>query len=184
MLRLAGTLIVLVIVSSPVLGQTAGRALDATLGVSGGKGGQEFFGGDAALTGEATLAWVRAGQHSRIPLAAVSIGRQFWLGYGDICYLRAIAPESKPRCALPFPAFAHVGLLGGSSYTGAFGSIRLLAGPAMYAISGGPAGIGAQGQLHVATPPASGLAFVVSARGAFVSRFNGQRFGLGSIGWG
>jgi hypothetical protein len=133
---------------------------------------------DVAAAGELTLA---RRIHPATPVTSVlalTVGGQVLVSRTDVCVL---LPGGA--CTPDLPSLYHVGVLGGSEYLAVWLPVRVLAGPAVY-FGEGRAGAGAQVQLDVATPTLGRVALVLSGRGSYVARFDGERLQLGTVGLG
>jgi hypothetical protein len=135
-------------VAQPVAAQTRDAfTLDLTVGHSVVSGGRRQYYSPNDVSGEVTLGYRLHPDHSVAPIAALTVGRRSpaELGHGDgrcIVFL----DQPGPGCAPHFPAFGHVGLLGGLELRASNMALRALAGPAIYG-AGAESGFG--GQFHI-----------------------------------
>jgi len=173
------TLVVLLAGSADLLSAQLrpGRTIDVTAGPGVTHSGRYDY-SDVAASGELTIARRTHPASTVTSVLALTAGGQVLLSRTDVCLL---LPGGG--CTPDLPSLYHVGLLGGSEYLAAWLPVRVLAGPTFY-FGEGVKGAGAQVQLDVATPTLGRVALVLSGRGSYVARFDGERLQLGTVGLG
>lgn len=144
-------------------------SLDLAVGVSSGGGGRYM--GREGIAAELTI----TAKHRVARLAAVSAGVRASLA-GDEC---VPAPGIGSGCLDSYPTIAHLGVLGGTERPMGAGTLRVLAGPAIYG-GDGRSGIGGQCQVDVAFGVPR-VALTLGAQGDVVARFGGETLYLGSL---
>lgn len=157
-----------------------GASLDLNAGLRYGSGGPRAYHDVYGVAVEATFAERGSAPLPGLTIGAVTIGASATPASGDVCIIDPVLNGCKPR----FPQFVHIGLMGGTERFSAFGTLRLLAGPALYARSSGAGGVGALLHLDAATPSWSNVSLVLSARGAMLTRLGNETFWLRSVGVG
>ena len=174
-----GTLVVLLAGSADLLSAQVrpARTFDITAG-PGVTFSDQYNSQDAAAAGELTFARRIHPASPVTSVLAVSVGGQVQLSGVDACLVH----PGGDCTARDVPSLFHVGLLGGSEFL-TWLPVRVLAGPAFY-FGEGTKGAGAQVQLDVATPALGRVALLLSGRGSYVARFDGQRLQLGTVGLG
>lgn len=115
-------------------------------------------------------------------VVGAGLGSQGGLGSDLSC-----TPDGSGGCRRDFPSFRYVVALAGWEIGAARGgrgaSARFLAGPGHFVSDDGSA-IGLQARLELASPAPFGVAFVASARGSRLPRFNDESVTLGAVGVG
>jgi hypothetical protein len=134
-----------VILARPLVAQARDRlSFDATVGPSLGSGGKQHYLQAGDVAGELTLAFRSHPDGIVTPLTAISAGRRSPAELGGDA--KCVVAPGDTACSPSFPAFGHVGLLGGIELRDYALTLRALAGPARYG-AGGVSGWG--GQFHV-----------------------------------
>ncbi|MES2178980.1 MAG: hypothetical protein V4550_14060 [Gemmatimonadota bacterium] len=153
-----------------------GRAsVDATFGAGQHSSDGHFYLKDAVNTVDVTVAWHTGATALVSPAFALTVGDQGHNGGQDsICRTN---PEGG--CLDYFPHWIHYALVGGIDVRESGGSLRLMAGPALFAGNRSFA-FGGQAQLDAASPPVSHMALQISVRGSAVARGR-ESFRLGSL---
>lgn len=162
-----------ILTSNPLAAQGAQRpvTMDLTIGIGTGWGGEYFD--RAAVHAELTL----IPEHDAARVGAFTIGARATPASGDKCAL----DRTRTRCLDRFPALIHIGVLGGLEALTSAGTLRAMAGPAVYA-GHGPPGVGAL--LHLdAAGGFTHLAVVAAARGGIVVR-KSETLRIGSLEFG
>jgi hypothetical protein len=156
-------------VARPLAAQTHDKfSFDLTVGTSAGADGrQHYVANDVA--GEATVAFRPHPDRIAAPLAAITLGRRSpATGHGDA---KCVLFLDQGGCAPYFPAFSHVGLIGGIELRATHLDVRVLAGPARYG-AGSASGWG--GQFHVdGAIGFTHLALVAAGRRSWISSSTG-----------
>jgi hypothetical protein len=101
-------------------------------------------------------------------------------GHGDSCLINVV----DKSCAPDYPQFTTFGVLAGAELTGNAGTVRAMAGPALFYTDGNGNAGGVQARVDLATPALYHVAVVGSLGGALVPSFRGGSYQLGSIGIG
>jgi hypothetical protein len=157
-------------IASPLSAQARDSlSLDATVGSSVGSGGRHHHNDDGGIGGELTLTVRPHPDRETAVIAALTVGGRRSVDFGDKC---AVEPGAGSGCLPAFPAFSHVGILGGIERRASALAVRALAGPAFYG-GGGVSGVGGQFQLDGAAG-STHLALVVAARGSVIASFTGE----------
>lgn len=154
-----------------------GLSLDVSIGGAQAGGGDRKFASGMQLAAEGTIALRPSA--SRPAIFALSVGVQGNVANGDDC---DVVPGGT-GCLPDVPAVKHSALMAGLEHTRKHGSLRALAGPAVFGANGFARKVGGMLQLD-ATVGFRHFAFLASARGGAVALYPRETFYLGALGLG